>query len=269
MVKRSGRDPTTVELMTYFDPAASAYVQDPVSNANRVLVRQPATGFEQGIAGIAGLLTAGPLGALASWATIRGTQGKWTPWFVLGSVAAPVLLVGQLAVVGLAVDSFQKNAPSESPVPLSPQASPRPAPNEIANLPTPSTPPAPAQKPLSNPVQQPLSNPVPPQSNSSHIPSGHAAVLSARTGQETIYGVKVSSRQNKNGHVVYDAHWSDGAHTTFVFWGANKVEIITKNNRNKSVDNTPGTFSPYKGGVMIVANTGTRTIFPDLFPITN
>ena len=117
----------------------------------------------------------------------------------------------------------------------------------------------------SAPAAQPLST----QSNSSHIPSGHAAVLSARTGEETIYGVRVSSRKNRNGHLVYDAYWSDGEHTTFVFWGSNKVEIIAKNNRNKSVDNTPGTFSPYKGGVMIVANTGTRTIFPDLTPVAN
>ena len=124
MVKRSGRDPTTVELMTYFDPSASAFVQDPVSNANRVLVRQTATGFEQAIAAIAGLLTAGPLGSLASWATIRGTQGKWTPWFVLGSVAAPVLLVGQLAVVGLAVDSLQTTPQTQTSLP---SAGPSPA----------------------------------------------------------------------------------------------------------------------------------------------
>ena len=36
------------------------------------LVRGSVTGFEQGIAAVAGLFTAGPLGALASWAVIRG-----------------------------------------------------------------------------------------------------------------------------------------------------------------------------------------------------
>lgn len=79
---------------------------DPVqNNVERVIVRQSATGFEQGIAAIIGLCTAGPLGALASWGTLRGLQGKWTPWFLLGLPAAPVLLVGQLVVVGAAMDT--------------------------------------------------------------------------------------------------------------------------------------------------------------------
>ncbi len=55
---------------------------------NSVLIRHSVTGFEQGIAALAGLFTAGPLGALASWATIRGVQGKWTPWFILGIPSA-------------------------------------------------------------------------------------------------------------------------------------------------------------------------------------
>ena len=52
------------------------------------LVRGSVTGFEQGIAAVAGLFTAGPLGALASWAVIRGVQGKWTPWFIVGIPSA-------------------------------------------------------------------------------------------------------------------------------------------------------------------------------------
>ena len=72
---------------------------DPITNDSRVMVRQTATGFEQAIAAFAGLFTAGPLGAIASWGAIRGLQGKWAPWSVLGVVAAPVLLVGQIAVI--------------------------------------------------------------------------------------------------------------------------------------------------------------------------
>ena len=53
-----------------------------------VLVRHSVTGFEQGVAALAGLFTAGPLGALASWAAIRGVQGKWAPWFILGIPSA-------------------------------------------------------------------------------------------------------------------------------------------------------------------------------------
>ena len=74
---------------------------DPITaNTERVMVRNTATGFEQGIAAVAGFFTAGPVGALASWGTIRGLQGKWTPWFILGIPAAPVLLFGQLVFLG-------------------------------------------------------------------------------------------------------------------------------------------------------------------------
>jgi len=55
---------------------------------NSVLIRHSVTGFEQGVAALAGLFTAGPLGAMASWAAIRGVQGKWTPWFILGIPSA-------------------------------------------------------------------------------------------------------------------------------------------------------------------------------------
>ena len=52
------------------------------------VVRGEVTGFEQSIAALAGLFTAGPLGALASWAAIKGVQGKWAPWFILGIPSA-------------------------------------------------------------------------------------------------------------------------------------------------------------------------------------
>jgi hypothetical protein len=77
---------------------------DPISNnTDRVLVRSTVTGFEQSIAAVAGFFTAGPLGALASWGTIRGVQGKWTPWFILGVpgvVAINVVNIAALAVIG-------------------------------------------------------------------------------------------------------------------------------------------------------------------------
>ena len=61
---------------------------DPITTQERVLVRQTATGFEQGIAAFMGFFTAGPIGAVASMAAIRGLQGKWTPWFLLGLPAS-------------------------------------------------------------------------------------------------------------------------------------------------------------------------------------
>ena len=63
-------------------------------------VVQVASDGEQIAAGAIGLITAGPLGALAAWGAIRMFAGKWTPWMVVGFVAAPVLGITQLAVVG-------------------------------------------------------------------------------------------------------------------------------------------------------------------------
>ena len=75
---------------------------DPISNnVDRVLVRQTATGFEQGIAAVAGLLTCGPVGALASWGTIRGLQGKWAPWFIMGVPSMVVINVANIALLAM------------------------------------------------------------------------------------------------------------------------------------------------------------------------
>ena len=108
---------------------------DPISNnVDRVLVRSTVTGFEQGIAAVAGLVTAGPLGALASWGTIRGVQGKWTPWFILGvpgMVAINVVNVVALAAIGGA--SGGDSSSSTSYVPSAPEPAPI-----VASVPTPS-----------------------------------------------------------------------------------------------------------------------------------
>ena len=113
---------------------------DPIeNNVERVLVRQTATGFEQGIAAGAGFFTAGPLGALCAWGTIRGLQGKWAPWTILGIIGAPVCvgiqLVG-LGVVGAALSEYdapsrdQASAVVES-APVAPAAAPSLAPSDI------------------------------------------------------------------------------------------------------------------------------------------
>tara|TARA_A100001388_G_C28730402_1_gene481169 strand:+ start:813 stop:1250 length:438 start_codon:yes stop_codon:yes gene_type:complete len=66
------------------NPINPSVVQDPIDSSKRVLVRNTVTGFEQGIAAVIGFFTAGPIGAVAAWGTIRGVQGKWTPWFLIG-----------------------------------------------------------------------------------------------------------------------------------------------------------------------------------------
>lgn len=76
---------------------------DPVAAQERVMVRQTATGFEQGIAAFMGFFTAGPIGAVAAWGAIRGLQGKWTPWFLLGlpaSFAINVFYLMMLVLLG-------------------------------------------------------------------------------------------------------------------------------------------------------------------------
>lgn len=102
-------------------------VNSPIEeNQSSTLVRGSVTGFEQGIAALAGLFTAGPLGALASWAAIRGVQGKWTPWFILGipsAIAINGFYLGIFYAYSSIVDKSSKEAKesrqaNSSPPPL-------------------------------------------------------------------------------------------------------------------------------------------------------
>ena len=58
-----------------------------------------ASNGEQIAAAVLGLLTAGPLGAAASWGAIRMFAGKWTPWMISGCVAIWPLWIVQGAVI--------------------------------------------------------------------------------------------------------------------------------------------------------------------------
>lgn len=84
---------------------------DPIDNTERVLVRSTATGFEQTIAAMAGFFTAGPVGALASWGALRGLQGKWAPWFVLGVPATVAINIVQLVVIATFMGAFSEPEP--------------------------------------------------------------------------------------------------------------------------------------------------------------
>tara|TARA_B100001121_G_C18599684_1_gene578876 strand:+ start:66 stop:575 length:510 start_codon:yes stop_codon:yes gene_type:complete len=100
---------------------------DPITNnVDRVLVRSTATGFEQGIAAVAGLLTCGPIGALASWGTIRGLQGKWAPWFIIGVPSAVVINVVNVAALAV-IGSMGTEAPKQQDVSSSLNSSGLPA----------------------------------------------------------------------------------------------------------------------------------------------
>jgi len=79
---------------------------DPITTTERVLVRSTATGFEQTIAAMAGFFTAGPVGALASWGALRGLQGKWAPWFILGVPASIAINIVQIVIIATLMGMF-------------------------------------------------------------------------------------------------------------------------------------------------------------------
>tara|TARA_Y100000739_G_C20426085_1_gene381207 strand:- start:60 stop:758 length:699 start_codon:yes stop_codon:yes gene_type:complete len=212
---------------------------DPVDANQRVLVRQTATGFEQGIAALAGLCTAGPLGALASWGAIRGLQGKWTPWFILGVPSAVVLNAVQIAVAApYLFETFQQHSDTNT---------------SAAQYRSPYT--------TTTSYREIDANP--------RIPFGKAYFKSGTTGKEEIIGVSVADRKNANGHIAYDAQWSDGYKSTYVFWSNGDVEIFSKDGSG-DIERTPARYSRENNGeIKITANTGSVTIFPNLNPSAN
>ena len=102
--------------------------QDPTTSDERVMVRQTVTGLEQGVAAFAGFFTAGPVGSLLAWGAIRGLQGKWTPWFILG-MPATVLVNAFYAfiLVSLGILSTDTYKPEPKDAMITPSA-------EIQNL---------------------------------------------------------------------------------------------------------------------------------------
>jgi hypothetical protein len=98
---------------------------------------------QQILAALAGLCTAGPLGALASLAAIRGLHGKWSTWFLLGVPAAITinglyvgLFFGFVAIVRQAAPQPQAG---RSLPPAEPQPTPTVAPSARTTAPEPIT----------------------------------------------------------------------------------------------------------------------------------
>jgi hypothetical protein len=58
-------------------------------------IREISSLREQLLAGGCGLLSAGPIGLLASLVTFRKLEGQWLPWALIGVLAAPPLAFGQ------------------------------------------------------------------------------------------------------------------------------------------------------------------------------
>jgi len=81
---------------------------DPITTQERTLVRSTVTGFEQGIAAMAGFFVAGPVGSIASWGAIRGLQGKWAPWFVLGIPTTIAINTVQILLLATVMGTFSE-----------------------------------------------------------------------------------------------------------------------------------------------------------------
>jgi len=83
-------------------------------NAEGAVVKtvQVASNGEQIGAASIGLLTAGPLGALAAWGAIRMFAGKWTPWMLTGIIAVVPLNLFQFAVLGGITSSLNDQPPA-------------------------------------------------------------------------------------------------------------------------------------------------------------
>ena len=93
-------------------------VEDPTDNSQRILIRNTVTGFEQGIAAVAGFFTGGPIAAIASWGAIRGLQGKWTPWFILGvpsCVVINLINIAILASIGITFSEDDRTSTLKNP----------------------------------------------------------------------------------------------------------------------------------------------------------
>ena len=107
------------------------------------------------------------------------------------------------------------------------------------------------------------------QYRQSMIPNGKAFFKSGRTGKEELIGVSLSSRVNTNGHTIYDANWSDGYASSYVFWSNGHAEIFSKDGKGAKV-RTPANFKRANdGSIQIISETGSATIFSSFNPATN
>ena len=202
---------------------------DPITNnQERVMVRNTATGFEQGVAAVAGLFTAGPIGALASWGAIRGLQGKWTPWFILGvPAAAAINVVNTVAVVSLvgAFGGFEGIT------------------DEVESLQE-------GYKEQSSLIQE-----MPEQSkeiNVTNVGPSENCVYQNKNGFNTFYPCEVSQIVNANGHTIHDLTFNSGKKNRVILFADGNVEYFEYNgNRNL------GTYQPhaeYDGYVTVTSN---------------
>ena len=67
------------------------------------------TGTQQSMAAVMGFLTAGPIGSLASWGSIRAVQGRWMLWFLIGVPVAMLINVFNLIALGVLISGDESS----------------------------------------------------------------------------------------------------------------------------------------------------------------
>ena len=79
-------------------------MEDAVENPQtQAPTSRPLSANAQITAGALGLITGGPLGCIAGWSALRFYKGKWIRWVLTGFLAAPVLILIQLTLLGSAL----------------------------------------------------------------------------------------------------------------------------------------------------------------------
>ena len=104
---------------------------------------------------------------------------------------------------------------------------------------------------------------------STSIPFGKARYRSGRTGKAELIGVKLSIGTNSNGQIAYEALWSDGYKSSYVFWRSGRAEIFSKNKAG-FMERTNARFKQASNGdCIITADTNAVTTFPSFTPTLN
>lgn len=101
------------------------------------------------------------------------------------------------------------------------------------------------------------------------IPEGKALFVSGRTGNKKLIGVSLSKRNNSNDHVVYEAEWSDGYKSKYVFWSNGHAEIFSINGQGDNERTAARYARLSNGNLRITSETDSITEFPQFNPVTN
>lgn len=212
------------------------------------LVRQSTTDFEKFVAFFLGLITCGPIGAVASYAALCGLQGKWGPWFLLGIPSAVVINIINIAVIATFFDKrpeFYKyifGGGQQTEVAASNKTESR----EI-NIATAER--APAQLERES-IKLPLA------SEASQFNRREDCTEPTRNPNERKpVRCDITKRVNANGHTVWDVILGSGSKYTYVFWDDGSVEIFWPKDKvnQKDKNRAEGKYSQNGDWVSVLA----------------